>query len=354
MRHALDEARKGEGATRPNPPVGSVIVMAGRIVGRGYHHKAGGPHAEIHALRDAGSSAKGAALYVTLEPCCTHGRTPPCTDAILAAGIKTVVYAVDDPNPAHVGRARRILQKHGVTVRTGACHREAMEVLGPFAKWITTRLPYVTLKLAMSFDGRIADSTYRSKWITSAPARECVQALRHRVDAIMVGVTTAAKDDPGLMVNDGTRRPYRVIVDSKGRTKFSARILNDELATQTVIATTAACPPSRVNAYRRKGATVLTCKSTRGRVALGDLFSQLGNMGILHVLCEGGGELAGSLIREGYVDDLVLFYGPLLLGGDGKPGVAGAGWMLKNAPRLTVTHVEQLGPDVVVRAQVKK
>jgi diaminohydroxyphosphoribosylaminopyrimidine deaminase/5-amino-6-(5-phosphoribosylamino)uracil reductase len=354
MIQALLEARKGEGMTRPNPPVGAVVVRSGRIVGRGYHRIAGGPHAEVYALRAAGDRARGGTLYVTLEPCCTHGRTPPCTDAILAAGIKTVVYAVADSNPAHAGRAQKILRKHGINVRTGGGGIAADELIEPFQKWITTRIPFVTLKLAMSLDGRIADSKGTSKWITSPPARELVQALRKRVDAIMVGSGTACADNPGLTVRDGTRTPYRIVVDSVGRLSPRARVFTDEQADHTIIATTRKCPGPRLAAYQKNGATVMLCRLQNGQVSLSDLMKRLGKIGLLHVLCEGGGELAGALVRKKIVDNLLLFYGPLLLGGSGMPGTGSFGWPLAKAPRLLIRSVHTCGPDVVIKARILK
>ena len=228
MRRALALARRGEGCTRPNPPVGAVVVVRNRLVGQGYHQIAGGPHAEVHALRKAGRHSAGATLYVTLEPCSTQGRTPPCTDAIIAAGVRRVVVAVRDPNPRHAGRGLIVLRRKGIEIHEGVVADQATELLRPFAKWIQHKTPYVTLKLAMTLDGRIADAQGRSQWITGPAMRGAVHALRRRVDAILVGRETAAIDDPNLLPRPARgRQPFRVVVDSRGRLPPNLRMLHD-------------------------------------------------------------------------------------------------------------------------------
>lgn len=328
MRRAIALARRGEGLTRPNPPVGAVVVKDGRVVGEGWHRKAGGPHAEVHALRQAGAAARGATIYVTLEPCSTWGRTPPCTEAVLAAGIVRVVAACADPNPKHAGRGLRLLRRQGLETRTGVCREEALELIEPFSAWIRTRRPWVTLKLASTLDGRIADAAGHSKWITGAAARTSVQALRRRADAIMVGVGTVNADDPCLLPRPARgRKPFRVVVDSSGRADPRAQVFTDEAAERTL----------RFSAPAGQ------------RVPLAAVMKDLGKRGLLHVVCEGGGELAAGLLRAKLVDELRLYIAPKVIGGHGAvPSFAGAGWPLAAAPQFAVRTVERMGEDVLM------
>lgn len=349
MRDALALARRGEGRTRPNPPVGAVVVSGGRVVGRGFHRRAGTAHAEIVALREAGAAAAGATLYVTLEPCSTWGRTGPCTEAILAAGIRRVVAAVRDPNPKHAGRGFRILRRAGLTVRTGVLEAEGQALLAPFCRWIQTGLPLVTLKLGMSADGRLADRAGRSQWITSPAARARVQELRRTADAIIVGGGTARADDPSLTCRRyPASKPWRVIVDSAGRLPVKARVLTDGEAGRTIVATTGRCAAARRRAYARAGATVWVLAGTRdGRVSLAALMRKLGRLGVLHALCEGGGTLAHALMRARLVDRLMLFVAPMALG-RGTAAFDGQGWPLATAPRWRFAVPEVVGADVLL------
>lgn len=349
MQEALALAANGEGITRPNPPVGAVVVKHGRAVGRGYHRKAGGPHAEVVALRDAGPAARGATLYVTLEPCSTQGRTPPCTEAIREAGIRRVVAAARDPNPDHQGRGLRLLRAAGTDVRQGVCRSEAESLLAPFTTWITTGRPRLTLKLAMTLDGRIADRRGGSKWITGPAARKTVQDLRRRCDVVLVGAQTVRADDPSLLPRpaDG-RKTYRVIAAGRHRIPPDARVLTDRAAPRTLVAVRPDGwrPPSGTKAQR------LPVPGGRaGRVSLPNLLAALGARGFLHVLCEGGGRLAESLVRAGLVDELMLFYGPSVLGGSGAPALQGAGWTMENRPGFTVNSIEPMGDGFLVRAR---
>ncbi len=353
MRLALQQGERGRGKTGPNPPVGAVIVRNGRMVGQGYHHKAGTPHAEVHALRQAGSRAAGSTLYVTLEPCCTQGRTPPCTDAIIRSGIKRVVVAVRDPYPPHRGRGLAILRRAGISVTEGVCKEEAALLLAPFAKHLASGMPYVSLKLAVSMDGKIADVAGRSRWITGKPARRIVRALRRKVDAVMVGSGTVKADNPTLVPRGaGSVRPYRVLVDSAGSIPPGARVFTDGMQSRTIVATTARCPARRSRLYERAGAQVWRIPSTgNGRVSLRHLLRRLDAEGILHVLCEGGGELGASLIRAGLVDEILLFMAPKVIGGRTAPGaVAGAGWPIKGCPQFRFVEVSRVGADVMLRA----
>lgn len=352
MRRALELARAYEGFTRPNPPVGAVVVRDGRIVGEGAHPGAGQPHAEVFALRAAGAKARGATLYVTLEPCSTHGRTPPCTEAVVAAGISRVVAAVRDPNPRHAGRGLRLLRRAGIEVTEGIACDEAAVLIEPFGRWITRRMPWLTLKLATTLDGRIADAAGRSKWITGPAARQIVHDLRRRVDAIMVGAGTVLADDPSLLPRPARgREPWRVVVDTAGRVPVTAHVLSDAAVSRTVMATTDRCPDRRLAEWLAAGAQVAVLPAGEGGVSLAHLMGHLGGLGILHVLCEGGGGLAGSLARAGLVDEYLWFVGPRILGAEARPAIGGAGWPLETAPELAVSEVRKVGKDVMIRAR---
>ncbi len=354
MDRALALARRGEGLTRPNPPVGAVVVRGGRMVGEGWHRRAGGPHAEVHALRAAGAAARGATVYVTLEPCCTRGRTPPCTDALLAAGVRRVVAATSDPNPAHRGRGLRTLRAAGVEVACGVRRAEAERLLEPFAQWIVYREPWVVLKLAMTLDGRIADASGASRWITGPAARALVQEERRRSDAILVGIGTVLRDDPSLLPRpDGGRRPWRVVADPHGRTPATARILSDGAVPQTLIAVGPDCDPARAMTFLRRGASVAVVDAAPdGRLAVRALLDHLGKLGVLRVLCEGGAEMAASLLDARAADELLLFYAPRILGGrSAVPAVGGEGRALGSALGYGITETFMAGPDLVVRAR---
>lgn len=321
MQRALALARRGEGLTRPNPPVGAVLVQDGKIISEGFHKKAGGPHAEVVCLLKVPKAGRSAALYVTLEPCSTYGRTPPCTDLILARGIRRVVIGAKDPNPAHAGRGIRILRRAGVEVITGICRTEAETLIAPFSKLIQTGMPYVTLKLASTIDGRIADASGKSKWITGPQARAKVQELRRSADAIMVGAGTVRADNPSLLPRPAKgRAPLRVIVGST--LQANAKVLTGEAAERTLV----------VSGPLKK------------------ILCDLGKRGVMHVLCEGGGELAGSLVRAGLVDEFALFVAPSLLGGAGIPMFGQKGWPLAKMPLLKFQTLEKCGKDVFIRA----
>jgi len=356
MLEALCLARRGEGTTRPNPPVGAVVVKNGMIIGRGFHRRAGEPHAEILALAAAGEAARGSSLYVTLEPCSTRGRTPPCTDAIIAAGVRKVVYAATDPNPVNRGRAARILRQAGIAVASGVCEEEASELLAPFRKWVEKKVPFLTLKLGMTIDGRIADGAGASRWITSPQSREMVRALRRRVDAVMVGAGTVRADDPSLVsAGDARGRLWRVIVDGRGEADPRWRVFADDFAGQTILATVRSRAERRLAECSRKGARVWILPSAGGgRVRLKALLRRLGRFGILHVLCEGGGRLAYEIARQGLADRYVFFIAPRLLGGGRSiPAFNGPGWRLNRMPRLRFLSVERTGEDILVTAETE-
>ncbi len=352
MAEALRLARLGEGLTRPNPPVGAVVVKGGRIVGRGYHRKAGGPHAEVYALRQAGTRAHGATLYVTLEPCSSWGRTPPCTDAILKSGIKRVVCAVADPNPRHAGKGFKILRRAGLTVEWGTGAGEGAELLRPFTSSMLRARPYLTLKMATSLDGRIADSTGCSQWISGPKARVQVQALRRRVDGVMVGAGTVIKDNPSLLPRpDKGRRPYRIIVDSTGRVPPQSCVFTDEFAAGTILFTTRRCSERRRKIYAKGGAQVMVLPSEGRGVSLIAVMKALHAKGLMHVLCEGGGRLSGALLKSGQVDEIVMFVAPVILGDQGLASWGGVNWTLAKAPRMKIVESGRVGDDVMIRLQ---
>lgn len=355
MRRALRLAARGEGRTRPNPPVGAVVVADGVSVGEGFHAGAGQRHAEIVALDACGSAARGATLYVTLEPCSTHGKTPPCTERILRSGVKRVVYALDDPDPRHAGRALGILSGAGIEVRRGVGASAARKLLAPFAKRVRTGKPYLTLKLAISLDGRLADRAGRSRWITGEKARREVQRLRQRCDGVMVGIGTVAADDPSLLSRlDREPRGFRLVVGSDREWNPDLRVFSDDYAGRTLVAVSESVGANRLGEIRARGARVWTLPDDPGdprRVDLEALMNRLGEQGVLHVLCEGGAGLAGALIEAGLVDEYVFFVAPLLLGDrQALSAVTGMNRLLDRALRVRFRSVARKGSDLMIRA----
>lgn len=346
MREALALARHGEGLTRPNPPVGAVVVKNGRKIGQGWHKQAGGPHAELFALRQAGPAARGATLYVTLEPCATFGRTPPCTAAIIRAGIGRVVVGTLDPNPVNGRRGLRALRRAGVRVALGACSREAAELIAPFACRMRRRRPFISLKLGLSLDGRIADFAQASRWITGPEARDEVQALRRSADAILVGAGTVRHDNPSLWPRpDQGHTPWRVVLARTGPLPLSAQVFTDAHAARTIVAAPRGWQPVCARKLRRQGVAVWELPRTR---LLPALAAELGKLGVLRVLCEGGGVLAGELIHARLVDELCVFFAPVCLGG--PIGAMGqTRWRLAAAPRFVCREIRSIGSDVFVR-----
>ena len=348
MARALALARRGEGLTRPNPPVGAVVVKDGECIGTGWHRKAGGPHAEVYALRQAGDAARGATLYVTLEPCSTHGRTPPCCDVVIRAGIARVVAAMADPNPAHAGRGFTLLRKAGIEVSVGAMEAEAARLLAPFACLQLKQRPFFTLKLGLTLDGRIADATHRSQWITGPAARAEVQALRRASDVVWVGAGTLRADNPSLWPRpDAGRRPWRLVTALEGPVPVQAKLFTDEHASRTILAAPKGWQPACGDRLRAQGVTVWELPRTPGRF-LPALARRLGGLGVLRVLCEGGGGIASALVRAGLADELCLFVAPKLLGG--PVGAMGpAFWPIARAPRFRLLECRPVGDDVLLR-----
>lgn len=352
MKRALMLARKGVGKTSPNPAVGCVIVRDGVIVGEGWHRKAGTPHAEIHALEMAGPAARGADLYVTLEPCCHTGKTPPCSDALIKAGVGRLVAGMGDPNPRVSGGGLAALSKAGIPVVRGVLEEECRELNRPFIKQVTTGLPYVTFKCAMTLDGRIATVSGDSRWISCDASRKTVHRMRARMDAVMVGVDTVIADDPELTVRHVRgSNPLRVVVDSNLRTPENARMLNRRLAGRTIIATTETDHHKHLP-FLRQGAGLLVCSREDGRVSLPDLLKQLGGRGVQSILLEGGARLAGAMLSRGLIDEMAIFIAPRIIGSDGFPPLALQGMRtMDQAIGLNFLKVERSGTDILVHVR---
>ncbi len=353
MRRALSLAALGLGTTAPNPAVGAVVVRDDRIVGEGYHRAAGQPHAEPIALQAAGTQARGADLYVTLEPCCHHGRTPPCTEAILQAGIRRVFYACADPDPRCSGGGHAALVHGGCEVFVGPMTHSARYLNRAYFKHKATGLPYVTLKMAMTADGRVATDDGESKWITGPEARRVVHTMRSQAQVLMVGVGTLLADDPSLTTRiDGEcHHCDALIVDTSARTPATARALSRDDGTKCVIACTEAALPAAEN-LRTAGAELLALPEADGHVDLRALMRELGNRDIISVLCEGGPTLAGALIAEQLVDEVVLFVAPKLLGQGPSPlrdiGVE----TLSGALEIDVRETRMVGADMMLRGML--
>ena len=401
MRQAIGLAWRGYGATSPNPMVGAVLVKGGKIIGRGWHRRAGLPHAEIEALRDAqkrGRNPRGATLYATLEPCCTHGRTPPCTAAIIAAGIKRVVIGATDPNPKHAGKGFKILQRAGIEV-VGSSRRddrtaqravptkladECAKLNEAFNHWIVHRTPFVTVKAAMTLDGKIATASGESKWITGERARARGMKLRQGSDAILVGINTILNDNPSLTMrfgtpNSGSARAdreigapklRRIVLDSMARTPLDAKVVSDEFAALTTIVVSKHAPKNRVAALAKRvnvvtapiqeaGRAVL-CPPQRARsiapyqqIDLRWLMRKLGAESVTNLLVEGGGEVNASFLLGGFAQRVAFFYAPKILGGrDSRKGVAGDGAKsLADVIRLRDVEWQRLGEDLLLTAR---
>ena len=362
MKLALQLAEKGRGKTRPNPMVGAVIVKNGRIVATGHHRKAGRPHAEAIALKRAGSAARGATLYLNLEPCChAEKRTPPCTKAVIASGLQRVVVAMRDPNPKVSGRGIRELQRAGIKVSHGLLRAEAEHLNEAFTKWITTGRPFVTMKVAASLDGKIASAGGESRWITGKKARTYVHRLRSEVDAVMVGIGTVLADDPQLTARlpagqaglTGKNRPdpIRIIVDSRLRIPLGSKILHLRSSAKTIVATTRQASNDRIREVEKLGATVLVVEESDGRVDLSALMKELGRMQITHLLLEGGSELNAVMIFENLVDKVIFLIAPKIIGGRNAISAVGgqSPRSLSQALRVRDLEVHRLGEDLLVQ-----
>lgn len=354
MRLAIGEAGKGRGAVEPNPMVGAVVVRDGQPVGIGHHERFGGPHAEVFALQRAGASARGATLYVTLEPCCHHGKTPPCTDAIVAAGIGRVVAAVEDPFPRVAGGGRAALEAAGVAIEVGCEAEAARELNAPYWKRLTTGRPHVTAKWAMTLDGKTAAASGDSRWISSEESRRRVHELRGRMDAIIVGIGTVEADDPQLTVRPpGPRRPVRIILDSAARIDPESLLVRTAAEVPVLVAITERATPER-----RRRLEAARCELAsfpgNGPVPLTLLLDELGRRGMTNVLVEGGGRVLGSFLDEGHVDAVEVYVAPILEGGDhARTAVRGTGHaLMRDSPRLRDVSIDRIADDVLIRGRL--
>jgi diaminohydroxyphosphoribosylaminopyrimidine deaminase/5-amino-6-(5-phosphoribosylamino)uracil reductase len=354
MARALREARRGLGRTSPNPPVGSVIAAPnGTIIATGYHACCGQPHAEAMALAEAGERARGATLYCTLEPCCHYGRTPPCAEAIVAAGVARVIYAVTDPDPRCAGGGEAVLREGAIDVTSGVLESKVLELYEPYFKHKRTGLPFVTLKMALTLDGKAATKTGDSRWITGETSRELVHHWRDETDAVMVGVGTVLADDPQLTVRvdkADDREPLRVIVDSQARTPVKAQAMTGPGTCLVAVGPDA--PAERVEALRDAGATVVEDGlGDSGQIDLQALFALLGARDVMSVLCEGGPTLAAGLVQQALVDKYRFFYAPKLVGDEARTGIGPLGIeKMVDAKHLQLRDVERVGEDILVTA----
>ena len=358
MRRAMELAERGVGFTNPNPMVGAVIVKGGKVIGEGWHERCGEWHAERNAFKNCTVPAEGATMYVTLEPCCHYGKTPPCTEAIIEHGIARVVVGMEDPNPLVAGKGIALLREAGIEVVCGVEEEALREQNRVFLKYISTKLPWVAMKTAMTLDGKIATRTGDSKWITGAEARAYVHELRHRFMAILVGIGTAVADDPLLncrIEGRGVRQPIRVVVDSNARLSLDSQLVKTAGEYRTIVAHTRFAPEERVKALRETGVEMLLCKEKEGLVDVRNLLELLGQSGIDSILLEGGGSLNYTFLAEGLADELYAFIAPKIVGGmNAKTPVEGAGMeKMADAINLELENVLNIGHDVLLKLKVK-
>lgn len=354
MERALSLARKGAGFVNPNPMVGAVIVKNGRIIGEGYHERYGQLHAERNALRNCTESPRGATLYVTLEPCCHYGKTPPCTEAIIENGISRVVVGTLDVNPLVAGKGVQILKDHGIEVEIGLLEEECKNLNRVFNKYVSKKLPYVVMKYAMTADGKIATSTGESKWITGETARKEVHRLRKNLSGIMVGVSTVIADDPSLdcRLDEEVQNPVRIICDTNLRTPINSKIVATANKIRTIIATSSE-DEDKAYEYEKRGCEVLNVSKTPEGIDLNELMKILGAIGIDSILLEGGGTLNFSALQCKIVDEIHVHMAPKIFGGNSKSPVAGTGISsITDAITLKPINTSWFGEDLVVENEV--
>jgi diaminohydroxyphosphoribosylaminopyrimidine deaminase/5-amino-6-(5-phosphoribosylamino)uracil reductase len=355
MRMAISLAKKGIGETNPNPAVGAVLVKNGRVIASAYHKKAGLPHAEALVINKAGKKARGATLYCTLEACAHYGKTPPCIDAIIKSGIKRAIFAMKDPNPINYGRGIAKLKKAGIETEYGLLGKESSMLNRPFIKFMKNRLPYVTLKMAQSVDGKIADAKGRSRWITSLSSRRLAHKLRAKNEAVMIGINTLLTDNPFLTnrtSNQIGRQPLRIVLDTNLRTPLRSRVLknNKIKGGEVLIAGGMGAPFKKKTLLEKKGAKVILLPRKNGRIDLLYLMKYLASINVMSVLCEGGGELAASLLKDKLVDEIFFFISPRLIGGRTSPTSCGGSYSdIRKSIRLKNISVERIGPDILIR-----
>jgi diaminohydroxyphosphoribosylaminopyrimidine deaminase/5-amino-6-(5-phosphoribosylamino)uracil reductase len=355
MKTAMALAVKARGLTSPNPMVGAVVVKDGEIIGRGYHERAGLPHAEVIALDEAGKRARGATLYATLEPCMHYGRTPPCVDRIIQSGVREVIIGMIDPNPINNGKGVQILQNHKIKVEVGFCERELRRLNEAFIKYVTTRLPFVTVKVAQSLDGKIATRTGESQWISCDASRAFCHRMRQEYDAIMVGVNTVLRDNPRLQASGAKRQPVKVIVDSTLSTPQDGRIFDQQ--GKVILVTLPVMPGQETENRRALGekAKILEVKEKEGQINLKDMLKQLARLEITTVLVEGGGTLIGSLFDEKLVDKVMFFISPKIIGGkEAISSVMGRGVSrLDAASAVKDVRVKRFKDDILIEGYVR-
>ncbi len=356
MKKALSLAASVVGKTSPDPAVGALIVKNGRVISTGFHDRFKTPHAETFAIKKAGKKAKSATLYINLEPCCHFGNTPPCTDNIIKSGIKRVVASMQDPNPLVNGKGFKKLEKAGIKVVKGVLEKEARKMNEAFIKHISTGMPFVTLKTAMSLDGKTTTSSGESKWITGPVSRKYAHRLRALNDAVVVGINTVLKDDPLLTARLGRaeKQPLRVIVDSRALIPLNSKAVQDRSAF-TLVAVTGSASRKKVRALEKAGCKILEIGSKNGRVNLKKLFAKLGKMRISSILIEGGSEIAGSAVEDGLIDKVIFFVSPKIIGGKKALPVAGGKGIasLKKALQLSDMSAKKSGEDLIIEGYVK-
>jgi diaminohydroxyphosphoribosylaminopyrimidine deaminase / 5-amino-6-(5-phosphoribosylamino)uracil reductase len=355
MRTACRLAEKAAGRTSPNPMVGAVLVRDGKMIASGFHQFAGGDHAEIVALKKAGTKAKGATLYINLEPCNHYGRTPPCTRSLIAAGVKEVVVGMKDPNPLVSGKGLRALARAGIKVRSGVLQEECRVLNEAFTKFITRGVPFVTLKLAASLDGKIATASGDARWISCEESRATVHLLRNRYDAVLVGAGTVVVDNPQLTCRiAGGRDPWRIILDARLRIPLDAEFLRQRGSDKNIIVTSSTAPAAKIRAVENLGATVWRMPAREGAVRWLPLLKKLAKTGIASVLIEGGATTAAGALKEKMVDKMLIFYAPKLLGGEGRYMIDSLGVQhVKQSVKLQNLKVQKSGADLLVSGYLK-
>jgi len=355
MKAAIAQAKRACRETGPNPRVGALIVSEGKIISSGYHHRVGAPHAEVEAIRAAGRDVRGMDLVVTLEPCSHFGRTPPCTDLIIESGIRRVIVGTLDPNPKERGAGIRALAEHGVEVLSGVCEPECRTLIESYAKYITTGIPFVTVKLAASLDGRIATRTGNARWLSSAPSRRWVHRMRQCCGAVVVGSGTAVLDDPELTVRLASprTRPWRVLVSGTLSEPLGLKLFQDQGRFPTLVLCTGDREEKRQRELESQGVTVAVVGGSGEKVDLTSALKELGRREIPDILVEGGAALAGALVDAQLVDRLVLAYAPLVLGRDARPALDLPGVdLVAQAQRYDMEWTRRIGDDVVVAVRM--
>jgi len=356
MRKVLRLADKGRGRTSPNPMVGAILVKNGKVVGEGYHARAGEDHAEIIALQRARERARGATLYINLEPCTHYGKTPPCAPQVIKAGVKSVVIGMEDPNPLVRGKGIETLKKAGLNVHAGILERECQRSNEAFCKYITAKEPFIILKVAATLDGKIATQEGDSKWISGEASRRFVHRLRDEVDGVLVGIGTVLRDDPLLTTRiKGGRDPYRIVLDSRLKIPEEAKVFGD-YPTKVIIATTKTAPKDKIERLEKRGVNILTLESKEGRIDLKSCLSNLGEIGMMSLMVEGGNQVNGSFLDEGLIDKLLLFLSPRLIGDPEAPGIFGGRGVSKLQETIPLKEIRtrRIGEDILLEGYLER